>query len=341
MTSPLLVIIFYVVPVTTANDLDHIDQQLELVIRSAWAESTLATRNSQWKRYIQFCSARGLTVVPAEKLTIARFLVHLGTSCCYSTCNNYLSAVISLHKFTGFDCDARQNYVIRLVLLGLGRRLGKQVNQKIGLKPSDLYSIFLKLSFQDINVLTMWAALIMSFCTLLRKSNLVQDKLNDQGAVVMRHDIEFVSNGIILNVRKSKTIQRKEYVLKIPITYTSSNCFCAVSMLCSHLVRTQHIADGPLFYLYKKGKWRPLLYGELLEFLKNCVKLIGLDPSEVGLHSMRRSGASYLHDLGVSLVDIMCAGDWKSLAALQYLISPLSRKTEIDGMVSSKLSFFP
>lgn len=321
----------------TVDDLQRIDETLELVIRSAWADSTLATRNSQWSRYIKFCYSRGLTPIPATDLTIARFLVHLGSSCCYSTCNNYLSAVISLHRFTGFPCNAQDCYIIRLVLLGLGRRLGKEVNQKVGLTPVDFQRIYDRLDFSDVNVITMWSALMMSFRTLLRKSNLVQNKLKDTGAVVLRSDIEFTSEGLILHVRKSKTIQNKKYVLKIPVTYTKSKCFCAVSMLCSHLLRTSHIQEGPLYYLFKKGVWRPLLYGELLDFLKRSVKLIDMSPSDVGLHSMRRSGASYLHDLGVSLVDIMSAGDWKSLAALQYLILPLARKVEIEKLVSVNL----
>lgn len=318
--------------------MDKLDLQVEVVIKSAWAESTLRTRNSQWGRFIDFCVVNNLTPVPAEISTVARFLVHLARTCVYSTCNNYLSAIISLHKFFGYDKSFRDYFVIELVMKGLGRRLGKSVNQKIGLSPSDFCAIYKKLDISNINVLTMWSALILSFRSLLRKSNVVQTVYNDMDMVVSRSDIHFTSNGIILDVRKTKTLQRREYVLKIPINFVETPCLCAASMLLTHLARTSHITEGPLFFLFKKGEWKPLLYGELLSFLKQSVSLIGLPPSEVGLHSMRRSGAAFLHSIGVSLIDIMSCGDWRSLAALAYLISPLDRKVKIEEQACSVLN---
>lgn len=109
-------------------------------------------------------------------------------------------------------------------------------------------------------------------------------------------------------------------------------------MLGADMLRTNHIKDGPLFFvLTQSGDWKPLLYGDLLRFLKKIVPLIGLSPTDVGLHSMRRAGAAYLQSIGVSLVDIMSAGDWHSLAALSYLISPLSHKTDIEKFACSEL----
>ena len=109
-------------------------------------------------------------------------------------------------------------------------------------------------------------------------------------------------------------------------------------MLHSHFLRVQAPHDKPLFYLKKNGKWVLLLYKDLLQFIKEIVGLIGLDPADVGLHSMRRSATSYLHHLNVPLQDIKCLGDWKSMAVLLYLIKPLERKKFIELMVSSSLA---
>lgn len=193
--------------------MSRLDEQLSLVIQDAWAQSTLATRNSQWLRYIRFCRANGFSAVPALTLTVARFLIHLGASCAYSTCNNYLSAIISLHKFMGQDSTFRETYVINWVLKGLGRRLGKQVNQKIGLSPRQLMDMYSKLDCSSINNITKWTAIVFSFRSLLRKSNLVQSTYGDSGSVIQRSVVVFNSNSIILRVRKTKTIQSKEYVL--------------------------------------------------------------------------------------------------------------------------------
>lgn len=318
--------------------MEKLDQQVDLVIRAAWAESTLRTRNSQWDRFIEFCKSNGLIPVPADPITVARFLVNLSKDCVFSTCNNYLSAIVSLHKFFGYDHSFRDYFVIKLVMQGLGRYLGKAVVQKRGLSTKNLSDIYDCLDFSDINIITQWSAIVLSFRTLLRKSNIVQTKLDDLGMVVCRSDVTHTPTGIILNVRKTKTLQKKEYVLQIPVDYVRQKRFCAASMLVTHLSRTRSVLDGPLFLLLKKGQWRPLLYSELLSFIKNCVQLIGLPPSEVGLHSLRRSGAAYLHNLGVSLIDIMNSGDWHSLAALAYLLSPLERKKEIESLVAADLS---
>lgn len=277
--------------------------------------------------------------MPTDVLTVARFLVDLGRTHAYSTCNNYFSAIVSLQRFFGHDLKLRDTFLLQLVMKGLGRHIGKSVNQKLGLTPQELCQIYYKLQFSDVNVITKWSALILAFRSLLRKSNLVPTSSKDNSMVIMRSDVEFTFEGVKLNVRKTKTIQSKEYVLQIPINYVKNSSLCAASMLCSHLYRTRHIQDGPLFFLLtKKGDWKPLLYGELLAFLKEVVQLIGMSPSEVGLHSMRRAGAAFLHSIGVSLIDVMNAGDWKSLAALAYLISPFSRKLEIENIACDSLN---
>lgn len=310
---------------------------MQLMIQSAWAESTLKTRNSQWARFINFCQDNGLQPLPAETLTVARFLVHIGTKCAYTTCNNYLSAVVMLHKFFDHESNFRESFVINLVMKGLGRKLGKAVSQKKGLTPTELLSIYHKLDLEQVNTITKWSALILAFRSLLRKSNIVQTSLDDTGMVILRSDIEFSSKGVLLKVKKTKTVQNNEYELFIPVNYVSCDGLCAARMLATHLARTPHIKEGPLFFLQSKAGWKPLRYCDLLKFLKESVCLIGLDPKEVGLNSMRRAGASYLQSLGVSLVDIMNVGDWKSLAALAYLVSPLDRKMEIEAMVSKSL----
>lgn len=330
----LFLIFSYVVAETPPTDMVKLDEQLELIIRAAWAESTLKTRNSQWDRYIKFCKANGLSAVPADPTTVARFLVDLARTCVFSTCNNYLSAIIGLHKFFGHDYSFRDCFLIKLVIQGLGRHLGKAVLQKRGLTPQDLMAIYSKLDLSDVNIITMWSAIVLSFRTMLRKSNIVQ---TDTGMVILRSDIKFLPTGLLLRVRKTKTLQRREYVLEIPFNYSCNKTLCAASMLATHLARTSFTNQGAMFLLYKAGKWRPLLYAELLQFIKDCVKKICLPQGEVGLHSLRRSGAAYLHSLGFSLVDIINAGDWHSLAALSYLLSPLERKIQVESVVTESL----
>ena len=60
----------------------------------------------------------------------------------------------------------------------------------------------------------------------------------------------------------------------------------------------------------------------VLEHIKLCAACVGIDPSEVRCHSLRRTGAAHLHCIKVPLEDIMSIGDWKSMAVLDYLVTP-------------------
>lgn len=87
--------------------------------------------------------------------------------------------------------------------------------------------------------------------------------------------------------------------------------------------------EGPLFIC----RSRTILYGDVLKYLMVFVEKIGLDPSDAGLHSMRRSGAKFLQPL----VDKMFMGDWKSLAVLTYLVMNYDRKLNADHIAAKAL----
>ena len=96
-------------------------------------------------------------------------------------------------------------------------------------------------------------------------------------------------------------------------------------------------SNGVLFYKRCGHSNVPLLYCDVLKFLKDSVEGIGMDPSDVGLHSVRRSGAAYLHCIGIPSIDIQCVWDWRSLAVLSYLITPLNRKLDLELKVAATL----
>lgn len=98
----------------------------------------MATRNSQWKSYLSFCADHGLKGLPATDLTVARFLLFKAETVKYVTVNNYLSAIISLHGYYGFEANFRESYFVKMVLEGLKSLLGLEVSQKIALSCDEL-----------------------------------------------------------------------------------------------------------------------------------------------------------------------------------------------------------
>lgn len=289
---------------------------------------------------MEFCGSRGLIGLPASTLTVARFMTYLARSCKFSTINNYLSSIIVLHKYYGHTADFRDTFYIQLVTRGLKRILGDAPCQSIPLSPEQLLSCHNTIDGKVSTENSCWAAVVFCFRTLLRKSNVLPEQatLPYSAHIICRKDVEFFDWGMTITVYASKTIQFKERELQIPVFATDLSPLCAVTLLRNHIRQFPGEPTDPLFLKLDSGlNLRPLLYRDVLKYLKIWVKRIGLDPANVGLHSMRRSGATFMCRLGIPLTDIKCMGDWRSLAVLEYLITPMSRKLEIENKCSQAL----
>lgn len=316
-----------------AVELQELDGELSNLIGLAWAPNTLMTRNSQWRKYLQFCASLGVNPIPADALTVGRYLVRLSAKCKYVTVNNHLSAITILHKFYGFNVQFRDYFIIKLILSGIKSKYGNAPSPKCCLTLCQLRQIYSLMYKSEINM-TLWAIVILSFRSLLRKCNLVPSQGTDH--TLCRRDVKFVSTGAVITVGSTKTLKYRERLLRIPLNWVSDPSLCVVSMMMEHFALYPAPPSSPLFLKRNgQGVIVPILYPELLSFVKYGVGLIGLDTKQVGFHSLRRSGATYLHGIGVPLVDIKLLGDWKSLAVLQYLITTWDRKCEIETFVTA------
>lgn len=317
--------------------MSKLDAGISNAISCAWRENTKRARSSQWRQFITFCGNLDLVPVSAESRTVARFLVMKAESCKFSTINNYLSAIIVLQKCYGYQPQYRDEFMICLVLDGLRSILGTGVTQKMPLTPHELLLIFKRIDPKDELGMVYWSIIVFCFRTILRKSNVVPESESFDDLLVRRNCVQFHDWGMMVNVFSTKTIKYRERVLEIPICSIPGSPFCAVSLVKSHFSKYPGDPNAPLFYR-PKGKFQvPVRYKETLSYFKKMSSLIGKDPSTIGLHSLRRSGAFFMHQIGVPLEDIKCIGDWKSLAVLMYIVSPVERKKSIDKVVANAL----
>ena len=312
--------------------LQDLDQELSVSLSCAWSRGTVRTRNSQWHKFLCFFQDNGLCPLPASDVDVCRFLVYLARTCVYSTIDNYLSAIIALQRYHGFEGSYRNSYLVKLLLSGLKNQLGTAKKPKLPLSIDQLLNIYSNVNIRDVNDVTCWSALIFCFRTLLRKCHVVPDGTKVDH-IIRRKDIQVSASGIIVKVHSSKTIKHKERVLSVPVNFVSKKCMCAASLVLSHFLRRPGSGDDFIFYLHKPQGWVPLYYKDMLDFLKRQVSLLGLDPKAYGIHSLRRAAATYYHSIGLNLTDIMLMGDWRSLAVFEYLMLPDSRKMSIETYV--------
>lgn len=305
----------------------------------AWAPATWRTKASQWKRYIAFCTWLGCRVLPTDVTTMSRYIMFLSDCLRYRTIDNYVSGVISLNLYFGYDVQyIRQNFAFNATLHGLRRILGDPVPIRITLSVDDLLRMCDYVNVDDYNECVMWACLVTSFRSLLRKSNLVPSTARESEGHFLRRDaFTFYTWGVMLRVSSSKTIQYGQRVHLVPITFTPGSPLCAASLLQRHFAETRAHPDSPAFLIYKGGKLVQLSYPVLLKFVKRLIKSIGVNPDRAGVHSLRRAGAVFLHQSGIPLEDIRQVGDWASLTALIYLAKPMSARIGLDLVVSRAL----
>ena len=306
----------------------------------AWSESTWRTKASQWRKYIKFCTLVRCPPVPADLKTMCRYVVYLMDTLKYVSIQNYVSAVLSLNLYYGHDIRwIRSEFEFCMTMSGVRRTLGDPEPHRPTLTIQQLLLMSSHVDLQDPNQVCMWAAIVTGFRTLLRKSNLVPDTLTSvSGHYLRRGAVNFSEWGMSIAVSSSKTIQYAQRVHSVPITYAVGSPLCAVSLLKAHFRGTpQQGVDSPAFMISKGTGMVPLTYGALLKFLKALLRKAGLDSENVGLHSLRRAGALFMHNIGPSLEDIRQAGDWASMAALLYLAKPFSLKVKSDMVVSRAL----
>lgn len=104
--------------------LRDLDEKVSAVCMEAFAPSTMKTKAAQWRVYEQFCELYDLQPLPIEVENVCRFLVYKSDTVCYTTFNNYVSALNILSKTDKGSCDLRDDFAVSLTLQGLRRILG-------------------------------------------------------------------------------------------------------------------------------------------------------------------------------------------------------------------------
>ena len=118
--------------------------------------------------------------------------------------------------------------MVHIILGGAKRLLGCARKQASPILPGQLLKMLAYMS-DSLGHTTIRAALISGFRGLLRKC-----QLTASDSSLLRRDIKFYSWGMVITIRKSKTIQFKEHELLIPISRVTDTRLCAVYWTARH-----------------------------------------------------------------------------------------------------------
>ena len=154
--------------------------------------------------------------------------------------------------------------------------------------------------------------------------------------------IQRTSDGIIIYVRKSKTIQYSQRVQKIPLAASPNKDFCPVDAL-DRLATLYGVgtctARSPVFRLpATNGSWTPMAKGDYVSFFRSRIKQMGLEPARYPLHGFRHGGIQECLLVEQNMGLCQLTSDHASNAILAYSEVPPERRMGISARINESLA---
>jgi len=288
------------------NDLITDIKSLELEtiknLRNSKSANTLRAYQSDYNDFSLFCSKNGFQAMPTQPKILALYLTHLSSYSKYSTLKRRLASISILHKTKGHYIDTKHPIIMEN-LMGIKRTNGS--NQK-GKKPiliSDL-KVLIKAIDQskekDIRKIRDKALVLIGFSGGFRRSELVD---------IEYEDIEFVSEGVKIFVKRSKTDRSGEGMIKA-IPYFDSENFCPVKAL-NKWIQKADLKDGKIFNISDKS---------VALIIKKYANHGGLDAHRYAGHSLRSGFATSTAESGAEERNIMAMTGHKSTEMVRRYI---------------------
>jgi site-specific recombinase XerD len=288
------------------NDLITDIKSLELEtiknLRNSKSANTLRAYQSDYNDFSLFCLKNGFQALPTQPKILALYITHLSSYSKYSTLKRRLASISILHKTKGHYIDTKHPIIMEN-LMGIKRTNGS--NQK-GKKPllinelKVLINAIHESNEKDNRKIRDKALVLIGFSGGFRRSELVD---------IEYEDLEFVSEGVKVFVKRSKTDQSGEGMTKA-IPYFDNEKFCPVSSLKSWI----EILD------LKKGKIFDVSDKSVALIIKKYANYAGLDSNRYAGHSLRSGFATSTAEAGAEERSIMAMTGHKSTEMVRRYI---------------------
>lgn len=306
----------------------------------AFADSTKQAYKSHLKKYFNFCTALNISPAPITSTSLVRYAAYLASTLSYSSIGKYLNIIRIIHRELGLPNPLEDNYALNVVLKGIKKTKGGSVSRKLPITPQILLCIRASLTLTKPKDVLFWAACLVSFFGLFRKSNVVPK--SPSTFQPMKHftvgDIYKCPEGLSLRVRWSKTIQFQERSFDVPLPFLFNHPLCPVTALINLL--KLHQPRDPHAPLFSFGSVSSVLtQASFVSQLRHHLQSSGVAPDSYSGHSFRRGGASWAFEAGLPGEVIQSLGDWKSQAYLLYLEINLQSKFQWLKLFSTKLPY--
>lgn len=265
----------------------------------------------------------------------------MALTCGYDHIKAVISSIGFLHKNLGLSFP-HDSFQLKITLQSLKRKLARAPNQALPISPKHLVQMYKFIDVSNPQDLAVWCGILVGFFGLLRKKSICpEDSANVDPAKILtvRKIAIDRSKGIaLLYVNFAKTIQFGQRDLTIPLVSSHCKALDPVFHLDLLLSKTQAPLDHPAFsYRTSSGSLSFVSHKLFTAKLKSLLSRAGFSPEKFSGHSLRRGGATFLHQCGASTLQIQACGDWVSTVFTRYLFVSLDQRLESQKMMSRNL----
>ena len=297
------------------TDINALKEETSLNLKSSKAHNTIRAYNSDFRDFELFCIQNSLKSLPTKPEIISLYLTHLSTkNAKISTIQRRLVSIKMIHKFKGHYLDTKNPSIIENIM-GIKRRKG---SIQIGKKPikinslKNIINVIDEQKNQEIKKLRDRSIILVGFSGGFRRNEIVSLDYDD---------LEFVPEGLKINLRRSKTDQFGQGSLKGLPFFENAN-YCPVVSL-QKWIKISKINSGPLFRRFKKGSKlskNRLTDQSVALLIKGYLELAGIDSKNYSGHSLRSGFATSAAESGAEERSIMAMTGHKSTEMVRRYI---------------------
>ena len=297
------------------TDIKALQEETIINLQNSKANNTIRAYKSDFNDFGLFCAKNGFKSLPTEPKIVSLYLTHLSTKeVKMSTLKRRLVSIGVIHKLKGHYLDTKHPSIIEN-LMGIKRRKGSSQKGKKPLLINNLKALINAINRLDINPIIKFrdrTIILIGFSGGFRRNEIVSLNYDD---------IEFVSEGLKITLRRSKTDQYGEGSLK-GLPYFDNPVYCPVISL-QNWLKISEINSGPLFRRFSKGSKlteKRLTDQTVALIIKKYLNLAGLDSKNYSGHSLRSGFATSAAESGAEERSIMAMTGHKSTEMVRRYI---------------------
>ena len=296
------------------TDIKSLHEETLNNLKSSKSNNTLRAYKSDFRDFGAFCVKHGFDSLPTEPKIISLYLTHLSKSSKISTLRRRLVSISMIHRLKGHYLDTKHPIIIEN-LMGIKRVKGSIQKGKKPILINHLKSIINVIDDQEaeeIKKIRDKTILLVGFGGGFRRTELIS---------IDHEDLEFVPEGVKITIKRSKTDQFGEGMIK-GLPYFTNEKYCPVINL-KRWIELSNIKSGPIFRRFAKGSVltnNRLTDQSVVLIIKDYLNLAGIENKNYSGHSLRSGFATVAAESGADERSIMAMTGHKTTQMVRRYI---------------------